>query len=205
MCMGVMAETLSGERRSERLLGVRVWVSKVFLALLLVVGVMMYWFDFTAPWVKSLLLFGGGLSSAVWLSQQVPKTVFVIAAGVLVMGPCIIIWRALPIHSLDWAKIDRVEVEEITGENHFEITDGSELLEFGKFGSRGRYQSILKSGDSYHITVWCGNEGSGYYVHGNCFGEMPGGFSQSVFVPAEPGFYMWFSDLLVRHGHPRRR
>jgi hypothetical protein len=182
----------------------RPWLKKSLLTLLFIAGWGLFVFDLSAPSAWSLLVFGAGLFLAILVTPNPTPMHWTATILVLMAVPLLIGWRLAPVHSMEWNGIDRVEVERITGEDHFEITDPVELRELERFGARGTMRSMLKSGYGYHLRVWKDNVGTSHYVHGDAFGTWPGGFSQSIFVPSESGFMKWFEELLVRHGHPRR-
>jgi hypothetical protein len=190
--------------RAEQSLATRSRIPKILLTLLFFVGWGTFILDICAPGAWSLLIFGSGLFLAVLLTAKPSHLLWAVTVSILSMNPVIFTWRALPVHSMEWHKIDRVEVERITGEDHFEITDPTELSQLQDFCTRGKLQSMLKSGYGYHLRVWDDNVGYSCYVHGDAFGSMPGGFAQSIFVPSKSGFMEWFEDLLAKHGHPRR-
>src|SRR6185312_17339354 len=129
-------------------------MTKLLLGLLLLVGCFLFFIDFCAPFAASPLLFGSGLYLALFFSKSPPRSHVVTTALVLFVTPSMIVWRMMPIHSLDWSGIDRLEVEQITGEGHFEITDPVELKRFEQFGARGTLGTMIKSGYGYQILVW---------------------------------------------------
>jgi hypothetical protein len=179
-------------------------LARALLGVLFVAGCVLFLLDFCAPFAGTLLIFECGLLVGVFWTQGPSRKQAILLAAVLAVVPLMMVWRMLPVHAMDWANVDRVEIERITGKDHFEITDPAELRELEGFGSRGTLQSMVKSGYGYHITVWTGGVGRSYYVHGDAFGPMPGGFTQSIFVPSKPGFTEWFEALLTRHGYPTR-
>jgi hypothetical protein len=180
--------------------------AKLLLGALFAGAWLLFLTDFCAPLAGSLMLVGTGLYLGVLLTQ-VPTRAFVAATAlVLLVAPVAILCRKAPVYTLAGGAIDRVEVSRLN-RPLFKITDPAELQEFQRYLGRGSYESMLKSGFGYHVVLWQGSVGRGYYVHGNALGRDPGGAAQSVFVPTRRGggdFMAWFEAMLIRHGHPPR-
>jgi len=111
----------------------------------------------------------------------------------------------MPVHSLDWNDIDEVQITHGRDDWKITITDPTELRQFSEFARRGRYESIIKSGSSYHICVGIRQSFAGYYIHGNAFGRSPGAAMQTAFRPSKPGFWEFFGQILNKYGHPVER
>jgi hypothetical protein len=97
---------------------------------------------------------------------------------------------------MGWATIERAEF--IDGsDRRFVVTDPEQLKRLQAFGRRGSYRCMLKSGYGWEAELTSGGHTWRVYLHGGCFGDRPGGFSQTIFVPAEPGLDAWFERLIA--------
>jgi hypothetical protein len=134
------------------------------------------------------------------LSAKVPGVLCLVSCAIVCMA---LVARALPIHSFSTSPLVGLEVSKLGHDWKFTITDAAELTEFQEYCSRGCWQEMWKSGYGYYLFAKQDNLGSGssIYVHGNALGRMPGGYVQSVFVPAKPDFRAWFESILAKHGH----
>lgn len=164
----------------------------------------MYAHNIRALW--AIWFTGLGLSICVLAIRSTPRLIVVVALVLPTIVALIVLVRSLPIHPFeDWVGITGFAIERPGEKWRIESgemtpTEYSQLLEFTK---RGRYKTILKGGYGYVIEIDREGMKIRYYVHGDSIGPSPGGYVQSVFVPAKPGFKDWFEELLKRHGHPR--
>jgi len=149
-------------------------------------------------WVLWLVALGIVVGKALSHKPQMPE--FVVGAfAILILGAILV--RAMPFYSIGWEGCSRITVSKL-GENwEIELSDPGEIDAFKSYGRRGHYGTMEKSGYGYHLYVGDGNNMTGYYVHGNCIGDGPGGFVQSVFIPAKDGFRDFFEGVLKKHGH----
>ena len=123
----------------------------------------------------------------------------------LVMVPLVVALRALPIHSFgrsDLDGLDRIVIYLPSSEEKVEITDPGTLREFKILVRNGSYQSSLKCGDCYGITLGRGPDWSRYVIKYDSFGHLGGGYYETVFVPQRRReFRRWLEDVLKADRH----
>jgi hypothetical protein len=111
--------------------------------------------------------------------------------------------KYLPIWSLGWGRVDRLEIAPVTREWTLTVDDQRELDRFAAFGRRGHWAEMMKSGYGFEVNVIQEGKVDHYFIHGDALGTRPGGHGQTIFVPAQPGFTDYFEDLLRRKGRDR--
>jgi hypothetical protein len=175
----------------------------VAIALLLSVGIIaLLAFNVRELWTAWYIAFGIFIGKIVSLGKA--RLAYLICGLILIVIVGYVVVRALPLHSLPWRDADRLEISVLHEDWKIELTDPKEIAEFATFGESGHYQTMLKSGYGYHIYVTQDSVSTGYYIHGNAIGDMPGGAMQSVFVPKKEGFVEYFEGILAKYGHARR-
>ena len=163
-------------------------------------GVALFLFatDLWLLWALWLVCLGILLGKALSLGPAKPE---IVAAGItlLVFGTLLI--RSLPVYSLGWDGSNRMTITKLGQDWKIEISDPGDIETFKTFAKLGRYETLQKSGYGYHVYVGDGQSMTGYYVHGDCIGNKPGGFIQTVFVPRKRGFRQFFENVLLKNGH----
>lgn len=107
----------------------------------------------------------------------------------------VILWRELPIHSLESSDVVRVELHTFDGYSKVTISDPDELREIAGFLAYGHFETSNKASAQFQITVWQKSNCMKYFVHGNALGDGPGGIPQTVFVPSRPGLEKVLASL----------
>jgi hypothetical protein len=175
----------------------------ILLISILVSGILVFLFagNVTELWVLWLLTIGFFFGSA----QALPMNRFpVVLCGLAVLAiGTTLLFRRLPIYSLDWRPVDRVEISNLDGTTKIVLTDPQEISALMQYGESGHYESMIKSGTNIHLYVSRNGTSHGYYIHGNSVGRLPGGMGQTVFVPERDGFLMCLEGILARHGHKK--
>lgn len=138
-----------------------------------------------------------GVLIAIFITQQAKHLQFLCLALSILVLLCLLI-RRLPIYSLPWTNTKGILISRFD-EWKVVIKDPKEIAAFCEFGRRGHYETMWKSGYGYHAYITDNFQAStGYYIHGDAFGDRPGGMIQSVFVPSKNGFLSYFEALIVR-------
>ena len=150
-------------------------------------------------WVVWLLTTGFFIGSALAPTMTAMASI-VCALSILAMFVALIM-RRLPVHSLAWGVADRIEISALAEEWTITLTDPQEIATLMQYGESGHYRSMLKCGSRIHLAITRGNQTTGYYIHGNAVGTLPGGMSQTIFVPRRAGLLTDLRALLARHGH----
>ena len=158
--------------------------------------------NFTELWILWLLRIGFFCASA--LSSPMGKFPVVLCGIAALAIITTLIFRRLPIHSLDWGPADRIEFSDFGGPK-IVITDPAEISALMQYGKSGHYESMIKSGTNIHMYAVRQGASRGYYVHGDSIGDQPGGMGQTVFIPERDGFLMSVEGILARHGHKKKR
>lgn len=157
-----------------------------------------YAHDVNRLWTIWLLTTGFFVGSALAPSMTTFATSICILSLLAISASLIV--RRLPIHKLDWAGVDRIEISSLDSNWKVVLTDPQEIATLMSYGKSGHYASILKSGSLIHMYVTHDNTTTGYYVHGNSVGSLPGGMAQTVFVPRRDGLQTDLRKILARHG-----
>lgn len=174
------------------------WIATGLTALTLFVIPAFAWNvrEYWSVWYIALgILLGGILSKG---TSKVPFVTSSLACSLLLVQ---IGHRAMPVHSLDWDHVDKIEISPITDDWNLVITDPQALDRLKRFGAKGAYMTMHKHGNSYQMRVWENGNSTLWYVHGDAIGESPGICIQTIFVPSESGFTTWFEALIKKGGH----
>jgi hypothetical protein len=173
----------------------------VLLISILVAGIFILLFapNVTQLWVVWLLTIGFFCGSALAPRMGI-FAVGVCAISVLAVATTLIS-RRLPIYALDWRFASRVEISDLSGTWKVALSDPLEIAALMKYGESGHYESMIKGETNFLLYVTRDGTSTGYYIHGDSVGELPGGFWQTVFVPESDGLLQGINQVLARHGH----
>lgn len=175
---------------------------KAFLLIsILVAGIFILLFapNVTQLWVLWLLTLGFFCGSAL-APRMETFAVGGCAISVFVVATTLIS-RCLPIYALDWRFASRVEISDLSQTWKVALSDPQEIAALMKYGESGHYESVIKGATDFHLYVTRDGTSTGYYIHGDSIGELPGGFGQTVFVPDRDGLLESINKVLARHGH----
>jgi hypothetical protein len=128
-----------------------------------------------------------------------PKLLFLVCNLILICVIGVIVIRRIPMHSFISNDFDEIKISRIGKDWEIEIKDQTELNTFKSFLNKGYYNTMLKSGYSYQISICKDGTCNNYYMHGNSIGDKPGGTMQSVFTPYREGFNEYFEQILDRY------
>jgi len=139
-----------------------------------------------------------GVLIAIFVGDQQTRNLKVVCLALTSSIFLCLLIRCLPIYSLSWGNTVTIQISRFQ-EWKVVIKDPQEVAAFCEFGRRGHYETMWKSGYGYHVYMTDHFQAStGYYIHGNAFGDRPGGMIQSVFVPSKTGFVQYFEALMAR-------
>ena len=171
-----------------------IWIAAALLVVAFWLHAFVAWnVDFLRPWLwfAAGTLIGGALADGhgFWAYAASGTASSVVIFAVVV--------RALPIHNSGWEPLDGAVFTD--GKTTFALTNAEDLERFHAFFEKGSFRSMLKSGYGWEAELSSGGHTWRLYLHGDGVGHRPGGISQTIFVPSEPGFRAWFEALAARH------
>jgi hypothetical protein len=118
----------------------------------------------------------------------------------LVAVPLIVALREMPVHSFEWQDLDgldRIAIELPGSTEKLEFTERVTLSEFRRLVRLGSYQTGLKCGECYGITLFRGPNSARYVIRYDAFGRRGGDSIETIFVPKDGHeFRKWLEDVV---------
>jgi len=188
------------ERSRTRKWPLRLLAAWLTLVLLLIVAEP--WPELEVAWLTGFMLL---VMAFIWRRRRTALTVA--CASVLLIGSVWLAVEWLPIYSVGWGPLEKVEIAKPLETWRITVTDPVELARVQAYGARGSHHYLRKIGGSYEMWVYESGRSTHYFVHLDSLGAKPGVIFQPTFRPAQPSgepfFLDWFNSSLSRHGHPR--
>ena len=177
----------------------------LLVGLLLVDSVIVLAFALNVQQLWAILLISAGILIGLFTIRGNGTIAALICSLTLVTVPLVVLLRAMPIHSFEWSDLDgldRIVIQVPGSTDSFEFAEPKTLSEFRSLVRIGYYQTSIKSGECYGITLYRGGNSARYVIRYDAFGHQGGRYCETNFVPRRRSeFREWLKDVLRSRGY----